>query len=411
MIKTTTFFLLSIPLFVSCNSPKTRHNHLSPTDTISNTNDTVSAHYLHESRFGHLISSSEDFWDSLNGTVNLHKPLKKYSLNPTYKTFGWHLYSNGSTYKDYNFSLLWGIAYFAYIIHPEDGSYENIHQWKTTAMIDSAKVHSCNVFLSIANLGKENNETFLNSSAAQNNLIDSVLSLLALRNGNGINIDFESVPAQSKEKFTAFIQTISKRLKKENPEYQVSICLYAIDYNHIFDIKAIDPAIDFYTLMGYDYYGGFSSIAGPVTPMRGSQDFGEYCLEYSINSYLNKGIAPSKLIVGLPYYGAEWLVNDTTVVAKSKRFYDHLPYKTIKKVYMDSLRVPMLFNTPSLSSYCNHSADKIHKQLWFEGVSSLSIKYDWIKSKKLGGIGIWALGYDNGNEELWNLLSEKFEQK
>ncbi|MFT4678625.1 MAG: spore germination protein YaaH, partial [Chitinophagales bacterium] len=44
-------------------------------------------------------------------------------------------------------------------------------------------------------------------------------------------------------------------------------------------------------------------------------------------------------------------------------------------------------------------------------VKSLSIKYDWIKKNKIGGVGIWALGYDNGYPELWNLLTEKFSQE
>lgn len=38
----------------------------------------------------------------------------------------------------------------------------------------------------------------------------------------------------------------------------------------------------------------------------------------------------------------------------------------------------------------------------------MGIKYDWIKEKQLGGVGIWALGYDNGHTELWKLLAQKF---
>ncbi len=31
--------------------------------------------------------------------------------------------------------------------------------------------------------------------------------------------------------------------------------------------------------------------------------------------------------------------------------------------------------------------------------------------KKIGGVGIWALGYDNGYTELWELIAEKFSEK
>ena len=52
-----------------------------------------------------------------------------------------------------------------------------------------------------------------------------------------------------------------------------------------------------------------------------------------------------------------------------------------------------------------------YRQLFFEDVKSLSIKYDWIKRNKIGGVGIWALGYDNEHPELWNLLSKKFSEE
>ena len=37
----------------------------------------------------------------------------------------------------------------------------------------------------------------------------------------------------------------------------------------------------------------------------------------------------------------------------------------------------------------------------------MSKKYDFIISKNLAGIGIWALGYDDGYDKLWNALGEK----
>ncbi|MDD3662208.1 MAG: hypothetical protein PHG63_04050, partial [Candidatus Dojkabacteria bacterium] len=38
-------------------------------------------------------------------------------------------------------------------------------------------------------------------------------------------------------------------------------------------------------------------------------------------------------------------------------------------------------------------------------------KYDFVLGRNLGGIGIWALGYDNGRSELWSTLQSKFSQE
>lgn len=367
----------------------------------------ISYRQLHEQQHANSKSLTEKQWDSLHHRVPTPISFKKGKVHPTYKTFGWHPYTNGNSYTSYNFDMLWGISYFSYALNPADGNYKSIHEWKTTALVDSAKAHNCKVFLTVSNFGAADNQTFLTNTKAQENFIVKLKQLLALRNADGVNLDFEGVPTSVKTKFMQFIINTSKVLKKHNPSYQVSLCLYAEDWNKIFDIPKIDSHIDFYTLMGYDYYGSFSKFAGPVTPFKSSKEFGTG-LETSVMYYLNKGVASNKLIVGLPYYGAEWYTNTEKIPSKASKFLSHPPYKTIKKLYIDSLEIPVQFNTESASSYIAVKEQHGYKEIWFENVHSLSLKYQWIKEKKLAGVGIWALGYDEGSSELWDLLTENF---
>lgn len=98
-----------------------------------------------------------------------------------------------------------------------------------------------------------------------------------------------------------------------------------------------------------------------------------------------------------------------TIVTK---FRSHPPYKSIREVYIDSLNIPIQFDPKSSSSYLIVSdSNNSYRQVFFEDKRSLAIKYDWIKNNKIGGIGIWALGYDDGYSRLWNLLTEKFSQE
>lgn len=397
--------IFSVVLFISCQS-NIKPNNIK--NDLPDSNAYISHRALQKKEFRKHNFTNEQQWDSLNNTS--HKQKHKQDIrNTNYRTFGWHIYSNGTAYKNYNFSLLWGISYFSYSIDPETGTYKSIHQWKTTPLIDSAKTNNCKVFLSVSNFGKENNALFLNNAKAQETLIDSLSILLAQRDADGINIDFEGVAKKDKIKLTDFIFNISKRLKEK--DYMVSLCLYAVDWNDVFDIKSIDPYIDFYTLMGYDYYGSFSKTTGPVTPFKTSKEFGKG-LQSSVAAYNTKGVKLNKLIVGLPYYGAEWYTKTAKKGAAVTKFNSHPPYKTIKRYYIDSLKTPIQFDTASASSYLvlKENENK-YRQIFFEDTKSLSIKYDWIKNKKIGGVGIWALGYDDGYDELWDLLSEKFSKK
>lgn len=372
----------------------------------------VSQRHLNDKKFRDYNFKNEQDWDSLNNFSSQDSlGYKKGKVTSKFRTFGWHLYSNGSVWKNYNFPMLWGVSYFSYSVQPETGSYKSIHQWKTTALIDTAKANNCKVFLSVSNFGGPNNSVFLKNSQAHKTLIDSLSNLLALRNADGINIDFEGVLKEDENNFTKFIVKISKELKRMNPNYMISLCLYARDWDNIFDFKTIDSHIDFYTLMGYDYYGSFSKETGPVTPFKKSEKFGNG-LKVSVNTYKDKGVNLSKLIVGLPYYGAEWYTKNPEIGTVVTRFKSHPPYNSIMDYYIDSLGIATQFDSKSISSYIvvKDSLDH-YRQLFFEDVKSLSIKYDWIKDNKIGGVGIWALGYDNGRKELWNLLSEKFSQE
>jgi len=405
----TSIFLL--PLFIGCTTDTPPRVKNESTRVVHDADTFVSQRHLHEQAFGGFSFTTEQQWDSLNNIS--HKTIRhsREKTSANIRTFGWHLYSNGSSYKNYNFSMLWGLSYFSYAVEPETGSYKSIHQWKTTSVVDSAKVNGCKVFLSVSNFGSKDNAVFLGNPKAQNTLIDSVANLLALRNADGINIDFEGVSKKDKKNFTTFIIQISKKLKEINPNYEVSLCIYAEDWNKIFDIESIDSSIDFYTLMGYDYYGGFSKITGPVTPFTHSDKFGNG-LKESVNYYNNRGVQHSKLIVGLPYYGAEWYTRNSEIGAPVTKFKSHPNYKTIRELYIDSLKIPVQFDANSFSSYLViEDSLNSYRQIFFEDVRSLSFKYDWIRENNIGGVGIWALGYDDGYSELWDLLSEKFSQE
>jgi hypothetical protein len=47
-------------------------------------------------------------------------------------------------------------------------------------------------------------------------------------------------------------------------------------------------------------------------------------------------------------------------------------------------------------------------QVWWDDEVSLELKYNLAIQKKIGGVGIWALGYDGSLTNLWALIEKKF---
>tara|TARA_B110000483_G_C18204362_1_gene546881 strand:- start:6212 stop:6766 length:555 start_codon:yes stop_codon:yes gene_type:complete len=52
--------------------------------------------------------------------------------------------------------------------------------------------------------------------------------------------------------------------------------------------------------------------------------------------------------------------------------------------------------------------DNTTKEVWFDDDYTLGKKYDFAITNNLRGIGIWALGYDNGYNQLWDVIESKF---
>jgi len=114
-----------------------------------------------------------------------------------------------------------------------------------------------------------------------------------------------------------------------------------------------------------------------------------------------------KLLLGVPYYGAEWITENLKFPSTSRGFVDYLSYRESKRLARRAEDGDL--DGSSMSKFYAYSdGNSNYRQMWFEDSTTLAAKYDWIKNKKIGGVGIWALGYDNGHDELWKLLAEKF---
>lgn len=363
------------------------------------------AHQDHHAHYDSLGVKSEEGWDSLHGILHHTKPTMDWQRNNKQKIFGWHPHYMGSSYQSYNFHLLWGVSYFTYRVHPESGAYTDIYDWRTTPMIDSAQKAGTKVFLTTANFGTTNNRTFLNSPRAQQTFIDSIVVLLDARDADGVTVDFENVPESHREAFSRFIARLSKTLKAHRSGLMVTMTLPGIIKNKAFDIATLSKAVDLFLIMGYDYYYSGSPDAGPVAPLASGEIWAKANLETSVQAYLNEGMPKNKLILSLPYYGRRWETRNADIPSPTLRSLGSALYRTIR-AELD----PANAQVDPVSRTKYHITDTLRgtAQLWFDDSETLGAKYDWILQSGIAGVGIWALGYDNGYTELWDVLGEKF---
>ncbi len=358
---------------------------------------------------------SEQGYDSVQQALGNHTLVDKHlgsartnSCVLQKKVFGWHPYWMGTSYTSYQWNLLSDLCYFDYSINPATGSNTNTaFAWNTASVVTVAKNNGVKVHICATLFGSHN--TFWTNSSAQTTFINNIISLLNTRGGDGVNIDFEGMGAPDKAPFTTFITNLNSALNAANLNYKLSVCLYSVDWSAVFDMPALNAQVDFFTIMGYDYYYSASSQAGPTAPLYNFQTTYNYTLSKTITYYIKQGASPSKLLLGLPYYGREWEVSGTTVPANTTNGFNSsrtLSYiNNNSATYSTSVK---FWEGNCYSPYYKFTVGTSNRQCFVDDVYSLGRKYDMVNQRGLAGIGIWALGYDQGMTSYWNLLRDKF---
>ncbi|MFO0358249.1 MAG: glycosyl hydrolase family 18 protein [Sphingobacteriaceae bacterium] len=364
--------------------------------------------------YDQLIGKSKLDYDSVQLALGNRKEITNLrsqvsnTCTLTKKVFGWHPYWIGTAYNNYQWNLLSDLCYFDYSINPATGSNTNTaFAWSTASVVTVAKnngtkIHICATLFS-------SHASFWASTTSQNNFINNIISLLNTRQGNGVNIDFEGMGGSDKVPFTNFITNLNTALNAANPNYQLSVCLYAVDWGAVFDMPALNSQVDFFTIMGYDYYYSASAQAGPTAPLYNFQTTYNYTLPKSISYYMKQGASANKLVMGLPYYGREWEVSSTTVPANTTNGFNSsrtLSYiNNNPATYSSSVKY---WENNCYSPYYKFVVGSSNRQCFIDDVYSLGRKYDMVNQRGLAGIGIWALGYDDGMTSYWNLIKDKF---
>ncbi|MFZ5376495.1 MAG: glycosyl hydrolase family 18 protein [Patescibacteria group bacterium] len=260
-------------------------------------------------------------------------------------------------------------------------------------------------------------ESFANNPEAHQNLLTSLDSILLAYPISGVNIDIEhtgEVTPKLRQNFASMIRTVNQHLDQKYNHVQLSIDVYAsaASRNLIWDIPAIAQEVDYIIIMAYDFHRRSSTQAGPVAPLFGGGEF----WDSDINQHLKKFFtqAPrSKLILGIPFYGYGW--RTTSQESQALTYPDSGSTATYLEVQellaqKTELGITENWHEAALSPYLTYRENEENIVIYYEDIRSIAYKLDYVNQLDLPGIAIWALGYEGEARELWNVVSEKFDQ-
>jgi spore germination protein YaaH len=246
---------------------------------------------------------------------------------------------------------------------------------------------------------------------------NSAVSLMHQRGLDGICIDFEGTTANQYPGIQGDFTNFTHQMQSALGGASLFVATYSGSASWsggIFNIHDLAPYVTAFFDMAYDMASGNTwGNASPNAPLNGYT----YNDTASVNQYIQQAGDPSKVILGVPYYGYKWTVTSNgphAAVKSGTSLYGSA--ETYGGVASDvfgcscASQFSYGWDDQGASPWASWWSSDLNswREMYYENTSSLGAKYDLVNSSSIRGVGIWALGYDSGTTDLWSLLAQKF---
>lgn len=232
---------------------------------------------------------------------------------------------------------------------------------------------------------------FLADEKAQKTFIDSLVNRLVELQADGVNIDFESVAASDRDRFTAFVKALSEAARAKGLTVSIDLLRGSVTWNHLtaYDHEKLHQYVDYVAIMAYDQFYSASTSPGPVS--------GISWAEQGIEEFLSYGVPRSKLLLGVPFYVRVWELDSAGKLASNRA------------VWMKDVGTLLEDAEVIRSKDAQYGLEKVQftkdgKQFvfWLENIDTIKERVELAKKHDLAGVAAWRLGYEPA--ELWTEL-------
>jgi len=249
--------------------------------------------------------------------------------------------------------------------------------------------------ISNAEAGIKITSNILNSYTKRQALIQSVVEKCAQYEIDGINVDFENMYEEDKDKYSRFIIELMPRMQEMGIVVSVDVTAPDGDPNWslCYDRHVIGDVADYLVFMAYDQYGVSSSKPGTTAGFNWIETSLKKIIEYD-------EVDTEKIILGMPFYTRQWTIaQDGTV--KSKTVVSMMNIKipnNVEKQWDDTLK----------QYYIEYKSGKDTIKMWIEDGTSIKEKVSLVTEYNLGGASCWRKDMETSN--VWKIIKEEIEK-
>ncbi len=240
-------------------------------------------------------------------------------------------------------------------------------------------------------------QSVLGSYDKRDKLIVQLIHYAHLYDLDGINIDFENVYYEDKERLVQFVRELTPYLHQQGLTVSIDVTIKsnAKTWSMFLDRKALAEVVDYMAVMTYDEHWAASPKAGSVASLP--------WVEAGLQGVLEE-VPNEKLLLGVPFYTRLWTEAkqaDGTVKVSSKA----LSMPRAQEWIAERKLTPVL-DKASGQQYVEYRDPKdgnVYK-MWLEDVSSMAKRVELVKKYDLAGVASWRRGFEV--PEIWPTIEE-----
>jgi len=195
---------------------------------------------------------------------------------------------------------------------------------------------------------------------------------------DGVQIDFEMVPAPDAENFYSFLELLKKKIGTKT--LSIAIPARTRNVGDAYDYDRITRIVDKVIVMAYDEHWS-GSVPGSIASLAWCKKVSDYALVH---------IGKEKLIMGLPFYGRAWTEKNP---AKAYRFSGISDLITEKNI-------PQISREESIPFFSYD--ETVHVNVFFEDGYSIISRALMYEDLSIRAIAFWKLGQED--RSIWNRL-------
>jgi hypothetical protein len=308
-----------------------------------------------------------------------------------HEIFGFAPYWTLADSSHFDLAHLTTLAYFSVdvngdgtVVHSGSG-WDGYQSQALADLVTRAHAAGDRVVLTATCFGQSSLDQLASDPAGGTRLAPALVQLVSAKNLDGINLDFEGTGNKDHAGIDRVVSQVSAAMRQANPHWQVTMDTYASSAGgpgRFFDIPGLAPSVDAFFVMAYDM-NDFSRPS-PTAPLTGPS----FSVLDAVQQY-TAVVAPSKVILGVPYYGYDWPTAGPGIGDPATG-----PPTPVTYSGFTAAGHPVYWDPITQTPWTSYQVGTQWHQAWLDDPTSMTLKARLANTYHIAGLGIWALGMD-----------------